>query len=132
MDYQIIFYNASKTGICERAVTKALHPAGFTLSESNAAADKRIFGNFIAGGFVSKDFIVVIGNSDSGEESAYSLLSSAMDPIKYVKCKKIADGAYLLTCDAQALLVLPDSPIKIYDAFKSGVLETLKEFFNLT
>ncbi len=131
MDYQIIYYNASRTGACEKALVACMSKAGFGLCRANAAATKQILGNFLSGGFAKNDLIIVIGSASAApKDSAVSVLASAINPESLIECIKLdVSGSYMLTCKGQCLLILPDYPPEITRLLETKAIGLLHDFF---
>lgn len=127
MEYQIIYYNASKTALCERALSCGLSAHGFSHAGANAAATRQILGRFLSGIFCRYNLVFIVnGSSDDLKQ----IITSAIGADRNFGCEEFED-AFILTCAPQCLTVLPDDPQKITDLLESGISTKLRNIFSV-
>lgn len=127
MNCELIFYLASKTSICERALEGAISDTELNFHTSLFATTPESLGSLIIDAFDKTNVVFVIGGLGIYEENGIeNVLSKALanknpDDLKKLKNSLSSADGYLIRQGGQLLIVLPDEPEEI-KAMLSGAL----------
>lgn len=134
MNCELIFYLATKTNLCEKALEKSLKNFELNFRTSLFATNSQALGQLIIDAFEKTNVVFIIGGlaikDKSGVENVLSkaLANKSPDDLKKLKNPLSGDDGYLVRQGGQLLIVLPDKPGEI-EAFFNGPLNTyLKNF----
>jgi len=129
MKFDIIFYLARKTALCEKALIKKLKPY-MLYNESKSAVTPEGLGQCLLDS-LSKCYICFIlgGIGLEGGTGAEHILFGAISStvteykteIKKIKNKLSDRDGYLFSCNKQSIVLLPDVPSEI-DEMITGIL----------
>lgn len=134
MNCELIFYLASKTNLCEKALERILKNFELNFRASLFATESNALGEKIIDAFESSNIVFVIGGLNNNEKYGIeNVLSKALankSPDDLKKLKNPAHGAdgYLIRQGGQLLVVLPDEPSQI-ESFFTGPLKKYLESF---
>ena len=134
MNCELIFYLASKTNLCEKALEKVLKNFELNFRTSLFATESNALGNKIIDAFENANIVFVIGGLNNSEKYGIeNVLSKALankspDDLKKIKNPSGGADGYLVRQGGQLLIVLPDEPSQI-ESFFTGPLKKYLENF---
>lgn len=134
MNCELIFYLASKTNICEKALATSIADTELNLSASLFATSPQALGGLIIDAYDKTNVVFIIGGLMTGEKSSVeNVLSKALanktpDDIKKLKNPASDSDGYLIRQGGQLLIVLPDEPEEIAAIMRGPVGKYLSDF----
>lgn len=136
MNYEIIFYHAGKTAATEQLLQEFLDSRGGQHSGTAAATEPSDVPALLQTALTRSELIFIIGGLDGSRQSTDSLLSSALSAASgSVRSEKLLDDsgntAYLLRCEHQTIVLLPDDVEVIRHMFERKLLSEFKSIYSL-
>ncbi len=137
MNCELIFYLATKTNLCEKALEKSLKSFELNFRTSLFATESDSLGSLVIDAFEKTNVVFIVGGlsvkDKSGIENVLSkaLANKSPDDIKKLKNPSGGYDGYLVRQGGQLLVVLPDKPEEIESFFGEplkGYLEKFTDF----
>lgn len=127
MNCELIFYLATKTSICERALESAIDGTDLNFQTSLFATAPQALGELIIDAYDKTNVVFVIGGLIDDKSGIENVLSKALankrpDDIKKLKNPLSDSDGYLIRQGGQLLIALPDEPEEI-EAVMSGPIK---------
>ena len=133
MKYDLIFYLSRKTSYCEKRLRKLLSTIGGEVHTIVSAITPVELGTQVSRGLKTCPLTVIIGGFDSDEDdnlatvlsrvfSNSSLTLENMRKLSTERCE-----GYIVRCQNQILLALPDSPDDIEMMCSDALLSYIKD-----
>ncbi|MGN1051378.1 MAG: hypothetical protein ACI4QE_03660 [Acutalibacteraceae bacterium] len=136
MKSRLIFYLSQKTSYCELSLKKSLLDSNIEIDSISAATSPMGLGEKLIVGFSSVNLIFIIGGISREEiRSLQNVLSKALsNSCKEVVVKKLSNPkgehhGYIIRCNRQTIISLPDEPDEIESILKGDIMAFLKDFY---
>ncbi len=136
MNCELIFYLATKTNLCEKALEKSLKNYDLNFRTSLFATRSDALGSLIIDAFEKTNVVFIVGGlgikDKNGIENVLSkaLANKSPDDLKKLKNPLSGDDGYLIRQGGQLLVALPDKPGEIERFFEEPLNGYLKNFTN--
>ncbi len=137
MNCELIFYLATKTNLCEKALESRLQHLDLCFQPALFATEPETLGKLVIEAFEKANIAFIIGGLSSDEKNGIeNILSKALankvpDDLKKLKNPLSGADGYLVRQGGQLLVVLPDEPEeigRILDGPLNSYLESFIEF----
>lgn len=128
MNCELVFYLATKTHFCEKAVTDSVSQMNLRFNPAKYATTPSKLGELVIDAFERSDILFIVGGLTSFDSKGIeSVLSRALadkepDDIRKLKNPLSSCDGYLVRKGSQLIIVLPDEPSEVR-AIMSGELE---------
>lgn len=129
MNCELVFYLATKTNLCEKAVTDSVSDMNLRLSPAKYATTPSKLGELVIDAFERAGVLFIVGGLSSFDSKGIeNVLSRALagkepDELKKLKNPLSPYDGYLIRKGSQLMIVLPDEPDAVR-AIVSGELES--------
>lgn len=134
MNCELVFYLATKTNLCEKAVTECVSDMNLRLSPAKYATTPSKLGELVIDAFERADVLIIVGGLSSidskGIENVLSRALAGKNPDELKKLKNPlspCDG-YLVRKGSQLMIVLPDEPNAVRAIMSGGLERYLTDF----
>ena len=133
MNYELIFYLSTKTGLCEKALKNSISGLDLKLNESLFATSPEKLGELIIAAFERCDITFAVGGISNDKNGIENVLSKALaakspDDIKKLKNPLSSSDGYLIRQGGQLLIALPDEPEEIEAIFRGPLRSYILRF----
>lgn len=135
MNCKLIFYDARKTSLCERALQKSFSELDLSLVNTAFAPDSMSLCKQLKNAFDDNNVVFVIGvlgtGGDFSTENVFSrvLADTTLDEYKKIKNDFGEDG-YVFRVQKQLLILLPDEPAQIENIMQGPLGRFIKKTEN--
>ncbi len=129
MNCELIFYLATKTNLCEKAVTDSVSQMNLRFNCAKYATTPSKLGELVIDAFEHSGAVFIVGGLTSfdsnGIEDVFSraLSGKKLDDLKKLKNPLSSCDGYLVRKGSQLMIILPDEPEAIRKIM-SGALES--------
>lgn len=136
MKYDILFYKSRKTSYCEKALRAKLSCADMSVNRVIASVAPTKLGETLCESLRLCNLVVIIGGfSKNDSENLVTVLSRAMSNSSLTlsnirKLKGAITDGYIIKCNKQMIIALPDNPQEIEFLLSDSFLEYLKTLYN--
>lgn len=137
MNCELIFYLATKTNLCEKALESRLKHLDLCFQPALFATEPEALGKLVIDAFENTNIAFIVGGLSSDEKNGIknilskALASKSPDDLKKLKNPLSDADGYLVRQGGQLLVVLPDEPEeieKILDGPLNPYLESFIDF----
>ncbi|MCH5299600.1 MAG: hypothetical protein J1E96_07565 [Ruminococcus sp.] len=130
MNSELVFYLATKTNLCEKAVTECISDMNIRLNPAKYATTPSKLGELVIDAFERAGILFIVGGLTSfdskGIENVLSRALAGKDPddVKKLKNPFSPYDGYLVRKGSQLMIVLPDDP----DAVRAIMTSELESY----